>query len=249
MQAQDVKRFANLSYDDFRARAVDESLSDHEKIGFPDSYREGFEQAIFDDIVDKLPALRERGRSVLEIGPGCAGLPRMLQDLCDRQGHTLVVVDSPEMLDRIPVRPFVVEYPGYFPNTPALIENHRGGVEAILAYSVVQYVAETDVTAFLDRALELLGPGGSMLIGDIPNASKRKRFLSSEAGVEFNKQFTGTDEPPRLDEPVAADQLDDSVVLALLERARRAGCDAYVVPQPDGLPMANRREDILIRKP
>jgi hypothetical protein len=39
------------------------------------------------------------------------------------------------------------------------------------------------------------------------------------------------------------------VVMAVLGRARAAGADAYVVPQHPALPMANRREDILIRKP
>jgi hypothetical protein len=38
-------------------------------------------------------------------------------------------------------------------------------------------------------------------------------------------------------------------MIALLLRARAAGADAYIVPQDPALPMANRREDILIRKP
>jgi hypothetical protein len=32
-------------------------------------------------------------------------------------------------------------------------------------------------------------------------------------------------------------------------RARNQGFEAYLLPQGDGLPMANRREDILITKP
>jgi hypothetical protein len=44
-------------------------------------------------------------------------------------------------------------------------------------------------------------------------------------------------------------QMDDSVVLALLARARAQGFHAWVMPQAVDLPMANRREDILIRKP
>jgi len=44
-------------------------------------------------------------------------------------------------------------------------------------------------------------------------------------------------------------QMDDSVVLALLARARAQGFHAWVLPQASELPMANRREDILIRRP
>ena len=45
------------------------------------------------------------------------------------------------------------------------------------------------------------------------------------------------------------DQIDDTVVFALLQRARAQGFDAYVLPQNPKLPMANRREDILITRP
>jgi hypothetical protein len=59
----------------------------------------------------------------------------------------------------------------------------------------------------------------------------------------------GDDSLPDLgsaDEPA---KIDDAVVLEILRRARDKGFDAYVVPQSDGLPMANRREDILIVRP
>jgi hypothetical protein len=48
---------------------------------------------------------------------------------------------------------------------------------------------------------------------------------------------------------VEVGKIDDSVLLGLILRARGAGYEGYLVPQPDNLPMANRREDILIRKP
>jgi hypothetical protein len=38
-------------------------------------------------------------------------------------------------------------------------------------------------------------------------------------------------------------------VLALLARARAQGFHAWVLPQDAALPMGNRREDVLIRKP
>jgi hypothetical protein len=123
-------------------------------------------------------------------------------------------------------------------------------MDAVIVYSVLHYVyAEADVGVFLDRAVELLAHGGAMLIGDVPNVSKRKRFFSSPAGIEFHKRFMGTDEAPVVDDRVEPDKIDDSVVLGLLERARGAGCDAYVLPQRLDLPLANRREDILVVRP
>ena len=59
-----------------------------------------------------------------------------------------------------------------------------------------------------------------------------------------------TEEPP----PVAAfdppaGRIDDGVILGIVDRMRRRGFDAYVVPQSESLPLANRREDILIVRP
>ena len=189
-------RFAHLTYDDFRALAVDDSLSPYEKIGFPDAYRDGAEPAIVADIVAKLPALSANGRRFLDIGPGCSGLPRMLLDVCTAHGHEAVLVDSPEMLAQLPEGPDVVKVPGRFPDELAP-SSLAGAFDAILAYSVLHYVfTEGDVFAFLDRAIELLAAGGALLLGDIPNASKRARFLSSEPGREFHRRFTGSDDPP-----------------------------------------------------
>jgi len=102
----------------------------------------------------------------------------------------------------------------------------------------------------LDASLALLAPGGQFLIGDIPNISKRKRFFSSETGRRFHQSFMNTtDIPEVIFNQIEHDQIDDAVVMALLQRARAQGFDAYVLPQPSTLPMANRREDILIVRP
>lgn len=250
LDKRDLVRFENLTFADFRRLALDDSLSPYEKIGFPDAYRAGSEEAILADIVGKLPALAEDGKQVLDIGPGCSGLPRMLLELCARRGHRAVLVDSEEMLGQLPDEPFLVKVPGAFPQGAALPAGSHGAMDAILVYSVLHYVfAEADVGAFLDSAIELLAPGGAMLIGDVPNLSKRRRFFSSPAGIEFHKRFMRTDEPPRVDDGPQPGKIDDDVVLGLVARARAAGCDAYVLPQPPDLPLANRREDILVVRP
>lgn len=245
------KRFTSLSYASFRELAQRTDLSPYERIGFPDAYREGYEDAIFRDILRKLPLLEQDNRTVLDIGPGCSGLPRMLIEHCQARGHKLVLVDSPEMLAHLPDSQGVVKVPGMFPTNSAEVLRQAGYVDVILSYSVLQYAFEdTSAWNFLDQALLLLARGGEMLIGDIPNVSKRKRFLASPSGREYHRAFTGEAADPVVEWNVVEPGLiDDSVVLALLARARAAGADAYVVPQAPGLPMANRREDILILKP
>jgi hypothetical protein len=240
-----------LNFAGFARLAMDESLSKYEKIGFPDSYRAGFEEKIFTDICAKLPRLNDREQVVLDVGPGCSDLPRMLIELCRERCHRLYLVDSAEMLGQLPDAPFIHKLPGLFPNCREVLRDLAGTVSVILSYSVLHYVfVDANVFDFVDVALELLAPEGEFLIGDIPNASKRARFFSTEAGIAFHRKFTGTDTLPNLGRPFSVrGVLDDAVILSLIARARAAGANAYVVPQHPGLPMANRREDILIRKP
>lgn len=245
-------RFDHLDFDAFRALAGNPSLSRHEKVGFPDGYRQGKEEAIFRDVVAKLGSLQRHGARVIEVGPGCSQLPVMLAGRCAELGNELIWVDSAEMLALLPDAPNVRKLPGRFPQA-VFPELHRlaGGVDAILAYSVVQYVfAEGNVFQFLDTCLALLASGGELLLGDVPNQTMRKRFFASPSGIATHKRYTGRDELPEVQfNRLEPGQIDDGVVLALLARARAQGFHAWVLPQSPDLPMANRREDILIRKP
>jgi hypothetical protein len=245
------QRFADLSFDDFKKMAKDDSLTCYEKIGFPNSYREDKESLIFEDIITKLPLLLAKNKVVLDIGAGCSQLPLMLIDLCKRNQHTLILIDSEEMLSLLPDEPFITKIAGYYPNSDYLFRHFIGKIDVILTYSVLHYIfTESNVWDFLDSSLELIAEGGEMLIGDIPNISKRKRFFSSSNGVKYHQDFMKTIETPTVVfNNIERHQIDDSILLGLVIRARNQGFDAYPVPQRQDLPMANRREDILIRKP
>jgi hypothetical protein len=231
--------------------AQDESLSQYERIGFPDSYREGKEGLIFQSIVANLPLLNESGKVVLDVGPGCSEVPHMMINLCRQRGHKLLLVDSEEMLAHLPDDDFIQKFPAYYPQCEPLFEEYSAKVDVLLTYSVLHGVfIEGNVWDFLDRSLELLAEGAEMLIGDIPNISKRRRFFSSANGVRFHHRFTNTQTLPEVHfNRLERRQIDDSVVLALISRARNQGFDAYLLPQAPGLPFANRREDVLIRRP
>jgi len=244
-------RFANIGFEDFRKLASDKSLSKYERIGFPDSYRSGKEEDIFQDIKQKLSKLGEQQKTVLDIGPGCSDLPRMLIDLCQEKKHSLTLIDSAEMLALLPNESFIQKIDAMYPNCPAAISALQGKVDVILCYSVLHYIlVDVAFFRFLDTSLSLLAPGGQFLIGDIPNISKRKRFFASDTGIRSHQEFMKTTELPKVTfNQIEHDQIDDAIVLSLLLRARAQGFDAYVLPQNPALPMANRREDILITRP
>jgi 2-polyprenyl-3-methyl-5-hydroxy-6-metoxy-1,4-benzoquinol methylase len=245
----------DLDYESFRALAQNPHLSMHERIGFPNSYREGFEREILADIVRKLPMLTEAKQlTVVDIGPGCASLPRLLIALCGEQRHRVVLVDSQEMLTQLPdIDGVTSKIVGRFPtNLQDILEACcGGGADAVLCYSVLHYLyAESNIFAVIDAVSMLLAPGGYALFGDIPNSSKRHRFFASAAGKAFHRKFTGVDSDPDLScGQSKKGKIDDAVLAACIARAQDAGCDAYLLPQDSSLPMANRRDDLLIRKP
>lgn len=235
---------------EFRARATDSSLSQYEKIGFPDAYRAGKAPLIVADIASKLTNLDADHQSVLDVGSGCSDLPLALIQHCQARNSDIVLVDSPEMLGLVPDQPNARKVAGRFPECRDQIEAIHPAFDAILVYSVIQYVfAESNLWAFVDGLASLLADGGQLLIGDIPNTSSRKRFLSSPTGRAYHEKHFGADAQPRVEfnrpEPGL---IDDSVIFAILARMRAAGYEAFVMPQASNLAMAGRREDILIRK-
>lgn len=252
MSSVNPDKFKNLNFEGFRELARDESLSAHEKIGFPDSYRDGKETLIFDDIKLKVPNLNKRAQTVVDIGPGCGALAFLLIEHCVKHDNRLVLIDSPEMLNQLPDAKNVVKIPAYYPDECAeFLERYRHKADIVLTYSVLHYVFEEgNLFGFFDKTLELLANEGEFLIGDVPNVSKRKRFFASKTGVEFHKKFMNTEENPPVEfNNVEPNQIDDAVLFSLMMRARASGFDAYILPQAENLPMANRREDFLVRRP
>lgn len=249
---QDLDRFKNISYEDFKSLAKDDSLSVFQKIGFPDGYREEKEGHIFDDIYEKFDlGAAQENKIFLDIGSGCSNLAHYIIQACERQGLKLLLVDSKEMLDLLPDKGNTEKFYGYFPDqTEELVNKYSGKVDYILCYSIFHYVFyNTCIFKFLDLALSLLKPGGKLLIGDIPSISKRRRFFSTDQGIQYHQKFTGTSTLPEVNhfqlEPA---QIDDAVIFSILHRYRNFGYETYLLPQPKNLPMWNRREDILIEK-
>ena len=245
------EKFKDLTFNDFKRLAQNNDLSKYEKIGFPDSYRKGYEPIILEDIVSKLSALSAQNKIILDIGCGCSELVYLMIDLCQRNNSKLLLVDSEEMLSILPNKPFVEKIAGRFPDCFFHLEKYKDLVDAILVYSVVQHVfLEINLFNFIDKACTLLKDGGEMLIGDVPNISKRKRFFSSRAGVECHQKFTGTNEYPKVDfMTIEEGKIDDGVVFGILQRYRSFGLDSYLLPQNEKMPISTRREDILIKKP
>lgn len=252
IEQSEFDKFKNLKFEDFRDLASDDTLSVYQKIGFPDAYRKDKERLIFDDILQKLNLGKDlTKKTIIDIGAGCSDLAHFIIDYSEEQKHELLLIDHKEMLDQLPDKNFIKKFYGYFPDdTAEIVNNYQNKVDAIICYSIFHYVFyNTCCFKFLDVAVSLLKPGGKLLIADIPNISKRKRFFSTDTGIAYHQAFTNTKTLPEVKHLVTEPtQIDDGVIFGILQRYRNFGFETYLLPQDSMLPMANRREDILICK-
>ena len=244
-------RWSGLRFEDFQRMARDPALTPNERSGFPERYRGGAEQAILADIVAKLPVLGAAGSTVVDIGCGATPLTFALIDHCREHNHELLLIDGDEVLAQLPESPGIRKLAGRFPDIAEIEAEWAGRCDAVLIYSVMQLVfVEASIFGFFDVVLTMLTAGGRALFADLPNQSMRRRFLASDKGRAFHQDYMQTDEPPDLTWPASpTPELDDASVIALLSRARAAGDHAWLMPQASELPMANRREDLLIERP
>ena len=240
-----------LTFEDFKKKGTKKNLTSNERIDFPNKYRDGFDKIILDDILSKLPSLNHEDSTFLDIGIGCGSLGLFLFNHCQDKSIKTDLIDSFEMLNQLPSDKKIKKHNFFFPDCKNFIKKHLNHYDSILCYSVLQYMfQEAPITHILDRMLSLLAPNGRLLIGDIPNINKRKRFFKSPSGIKFHKNFMKDNSLPTfVDDEILEYEIDDSLIFFILQRSRNLGYQSYIVPQNENLPMSNRREDILIIKP
>ena len=247
-----MKDYDGYNYKKFQELALNKDISMYEKIGFPDSYRKNSENKIFEDILLKCPLLQEkRNLNVLDIGPGCSNLQKYISEFCKKQNHKLYLSDSQEMLNLISDEEHIIKVSGLFPETYDKIIKLSDGIDIIICYSVFHYIfVDSNIWLFIDSILKLMNDGAQTLIGDIPNISKRKRFFSSNNGIKFHQNFMKTDEIPKINfNCIEEGKIDDALLFSVIMKCQSSGFNAYIIPQAEELPFANRRDDIIIRKP
>ena len=127
--------------------------------------------------------------------------------------------------------------------------------DKVLIYSVVHYLTdEAEVLEFLRKAYGLLRPGGKMLVGDIPNVDRKRRFESSQFGAAFSKAWASRENGGNeFFDAIEADEnrvaFDDAMIRRLIKDLGLRGRDYRVMAQPSAMPFGHTREDILITRP
>jgi 2-polyprenyl-3-methyl-5-hydroxy-6-metoxy-1,4-benzoquinol methylase len=210
------------------------------------AFQEEAQRRILFDLLAKLDI--KVSDSLLEIGCGPGNLLVPLSGFCAK----LTGIDNQAALTRLKSR-FVTDagivcMPGNFldMNLPTI------HFDKVLVYSVLQYLTDPDeVFLFVERALTLLKPGGLMLLGDIPNISKKNRFLNSSLGqltlkIWYEHSTTADAGIFSVNPDRELVVFDDALVFNLMAFIRDKAFEAYLLPQPVDLPFGGSREDILI---
>ncbi|MDZ4816274.1 MAG: methyltransferase domain-containing protein [Verrucomicrobiota bacterium] len=214
-------------------------------------HQKSSEKLIIADLKQKLGLSQQD--ALLEIGCGTGNLLLPLSKFVSKA----VGVDHPDLLKVAKFRDLAKKckfYPG--PWSECKIKTK---FDKILIYSVVLCLENYgEVLAFIDKALLHLEVEGSLLVGDIPNSDKMKRFQKSKEYRAIQKRYQNAVKTNKIDEekrdfifskaPGSTVEFDDANVLQLLKRYRSKGFDVYLLPQSPELPFGCTREDILITK-
>ena len=234
------------TFDDFKKLAKNKKLSPSQKVDFP--HRKSLKEILdsIDEMCRIVPAIQGPCKVIVDIGSGCQ-LPVELFNEYINHFSKLCLVDSAEMLNVLP-KISCEKFSGKFPNVPRLFKKYKGRADVVICNSVIQYfVKETGGwQEFIDKALELLKPGGQLLLSDIPNLSKAQRFFSTKEGIKYHQKKNKTKSKPVV--KIEMDDIDDYDLVSIINLYRDKGYDAYLLPMNSNLEFSNRREHILIRK-
>ena len=128
--------------------------------------------------------------------------------------------------------------------------------DRIVSYCVLPALPHRDVVmSFIDKALNLLTDDGLLLLADLANIDKKKRFFESLRGKSFSLAWERRirNMPTKID-PSDVHKLptvifDDQFMIDICLHIRKRGFHAYILNQPQNLPFGNTREDILVVGP
>lgn len=188
--------------------------------------------------------------SLLDIGCNCGDVTIPLSFMCDK----VTVVDGPGPIARIKRR--TSDYNKFtYVEGDFLEVDIQEKFDCIIAIGVLLYVNPFEKKVeFIQKALDMLKPGGRLLISDIVNNDRKKRFANSEKGKEVDQAYREkfqlfTEEDVAISKhKFEGEFLNDVQLMEVLLKFRERGYETYLLPQSPELPFGYTRDDILIKK-
>lgn len=216
------------------------------------------EKLILGDVISKLEITSED--ELMDVGSNTGNLTIPLSFFV----NNITAVDHAECLEklnsRFPNLDNICLIPGDFMEVDI-----KKTFNKILIYSVLHYLEDENETIdFIVKAASLLKAGGRLLLGDLPNIDKERRFLNSDFGKKYQEEWIS--KRKLIQKKLAGDaecigdllkdsvkdaryvQFNDALILKIIGIFRNKGYHVYLFPQAQGLPFSNEREDIVIEK-
>ena len=139
------------------------------------------ERMIFLDVYDKLKI--NPTDDVLDIGSG----PGLLTMPMSYIANSVTAVDHPDVLEKINKSNDnnIQLLPGNFIKLDIDLQ-----FDKIVIYSVLHYLgSKEEVVEFVKKAMRLLKTNGILMVGDVANISKQKRYFDTEQGKQEEAKF------------------------------------------------------------
>ena len=128
----------------------------------------------------------------------------------------------------------------------------------ILIYSLIHYLSnKSQVFKIISLALKKLKKDGSLLIGDIPNISKKNRFKNTKKYKKIIKKWKDKNKLKtnieknyikklKIDKKLV--KINDLFIFSLFKKYNNKNFETYILEQNKNLPMNYTRTDIKITK-
>ncbi len=204
------------------------------------------EKKIFSDIKNKLNL--KNNDNLIDIGCGAGPVCDYLVKYASKKKINLTLNDIPEVIrflkKRYKKNKKIKYISGEFQKTKIKKKFNK-----VLCYSVIQ--CTNNPNTFFDKILNSVHGQSSILIGDIPNTSKKKRFLSSKFGKKFEEKRIGkkiTNISAYLKKNEQNILINDGLLKKFLIKSKKRGFNFFILKQDNKLPFSYTREDILIER-
>ena len=206
-----------------------------------------------DDVIKKL--LLNKDDNLLDIGCGSGDIAMSISDKVKK----ITVCDHKNVLNRLKERNLKSNF-SYVPENFLKADFKKFKYSKILIYAVLQALSTKDeLFLFLAKVMDLVDAGGRVLIGDVPNYDKLNRFLATERGNSFSKEWDKLKKEENSkevevtkffsDDNVSSIVFDDQLIFEILKFFRENNFNSYLLEQKHNLPFGNSREDIIVNHP
>jgi cyclopropane fatty-acyl-phospholipid synthase-like methyltransferase len=236
---------SNKSFENYLSLAKKEAAKNIEVAGRY-AFQAEAERNSIRDISNKLSLCS--GDSLLEIGCGPGNLLLPLSYMV----KSCAGIDNSKSLERLRARGGDAKRIELYPGNFLEMDLPEIRFDKILIYSVIQLVDDmANAMNFVSRALTLLQSGGTLMLGDIPNSDKKKRWLNTKSGqdaaINWKQQVDAAGEHPMAHASPDTNlvTVDDHFVSQVMLFGRSLGYETYLIPQKSNLPFGNTREDII----